>query len=196
MNYNHEDINPFTKKPVRVQGRVFFLCGTTGTRKTSFIREKIYSIPLPKRILDIDGEFLDFGAKQIDRKINSSLNFHADKFKRDVCGLWEHVLVFSEAGLFFTHGTGADLEMREILKGARRRGNFVFFDFHSLSEVPVDMLKFCNYLVIKKTVMETQQQLRKFSTYPEIGNAYRKVMSSKIDWATEIIIPRNLKAEF
>lgn len=194
-NFNQFDLNPFTGKPVEIQGRIFFICGTTGTRKTTFIREKLSQIKLPKRIFDIDGEYLDFGSKRIDRKINSDLNFHKNSFKKNVCEVYETAIVFSEAGIFFTHHSSMDLEMREILKGARKRGNWVFFDFHSLSEIPIDMLKFCNYLVMKKTSMETKQQLSKFSIYPQIFLAYKKIMQSKNEFETIILEPRKFTVE-
>lgn len=189
-----QDINPFTRRPVSVQGKVWFLFGTTGTGKTTFIQEQLKKIPLKKNIFDIDNEYTDFGTKAFDRK--KPLLESSTEFKKQVCGLWENAIIFSEAGIFFTHMTGFDLEMREILKGARRRGNFVFFDFHSLSEIPIGMLKYCNYLVMKKTALETKQQLQKFSQYPEIMEKYKEVMRSKNNFETRIIEPRNLIVEF
>lgn len=187
-------INPYTKKPVTIEGRVFFMCGTTGTGKTTFTKNQISKLPLEKIAFDIDGEFKGIAnCFPIDKK---KITKSVESFKQNVSPMWQKAIIFSEAGLFFTHNSGIDFEMREILKSARRRGNFVFFDFHSLSEVPIEMLKYCNFLVIKKTIMETKQQLSKFSAYPEILNRYKKVMASKNNFETEIIIPRNLEVNF
>jgi len=186
------DINPFTKKPVFKEGRVIFMAGTTGTGKTTFTIENISKLPLPKYFFDIDGEFLKFGSQKVSREVN--LEIQAEKFKQLVSPKWESVFVFSESGIFFQHGSN-DIYMREILKSARRRGNWIFFDFHSLSEIPVFFLKFCNYLVIKKTVMETREQINKFKHYKPIMDAYKKVMESENNFETVLINPRTLNIE-
>lgn len=178
-----------------LEGRVYFLFGTTGTGKTTFIQEKLDKIPLPKKIFDLDGEFSKYGAKQINDK---DVPNEMAKFKNDVSRLKNHCIVFSEAGMFFAHGESAtfDFTMRRILKSARRYGNFVFFDFHSLSEVPTKMLKFCNFLIMKKTSMETYAQIMKYKHYTELIKRYKKVQRSKDPYATEVIIPRDLEIDW
>ena len=190
------DINPFTRRQVENEGRVYFLFGTTGTGKTTLIKKYLKALSRQKTFaFDIDNEYTDLTGKRFDRK-KAKLEDQAAEFKSKVSELWEHNFVFSEAGIFFTHHEGYDMEMREILKSARRRGNHVFFDFHSLSEIPIAMLKFCNYLIMKKTVMETLPQIKKFSAYPEIIQNYREVMKDKNIFATKIIEPRKLIINF
>lgn len=183
------DINPFTNKPVKQDGRVIFLAGATGTRKTTWIREQVLlRVNLPRYINDIDREFMP--------EFHNVPYINPSEFKKKVQDKWESIFVFSEAGIYFSHKEGVDMVMREILKSARKRGNWVVFDFHAISELPVEMLRFCNYLVIKKTVMETSQQINKFKQYPEILEAYTKVMNSANEFETVILNPRNLRVEF
>ena len=190
------DINPFTRRQVENEGRVYFLFGTTGTGKTTLIKKYLKALSRQKTFaFDIDNEYTDLTGKRFDRK-KAKLEDQAAEFKSKVSELWEHNFVFSEAGIFFTHHEGYDMEMRELLKSARRRGNNVFFDFHSLSEIPIGMLKFCNYLVMKKTVMETLPQVKKFAAYPEIIEKYKAVMRHPDIYYTEVIEPRKLIINF
>jgi len=190
------DINPFTRKPVQQEGRVIELAGTTGTGKTTFIKETISKAPLPKYIFDIDGEYKMF--KNYGKPINRSIGLmeNIQLFKKQVAPLWESVIVFSEAGLLFAHGEANDLEMRELFKSARRRGNLLLLDYHALSEIPIETLRYTNYLVLKKNVMQTKSQLNKFAAYPEILNKLRKCAQSTDNFHTEVIIPRELDMQY
>ena len=174
------------------EGRVIIMTGATGTGKTTNIKEIISQIPLPKYFIDKDGEYKEFNSywvngHSIKKAFASMKNMLKDKEN--------YAAVFSEAGIYMTHNEGDDEEMREILKSARRRGGWLCLDFHGLSEVPLWTLKYCNYLYIKKTVMESASQLKKWKDYPEIMEARKFVQESENNFETIIINPRNLRID-
>lgn len=194
MNYENE--NPNTGKVVKVEGEVNILIGRTGTGKTTYIRKALEVIPLKKEIFDIDNEYRDFGTIPLKRTEKKSLEDFADEFKNKICSVWESVIVLSEAGIFITNNGNVDMAMRELLKGARKRGNFVFLDFHKLSEVNVNILTFANRIIIKKTQFETKAQINKFSHYPIIVESMRTVQNSSNEFSTVSINRKDLKIDF
>lgn len=193
-NQNEVYINPETGRPVRVPGGVYLFAGATGGGKTTLIRDMIKLLPLPKEIFDADGEYR-LWTPQLDRydeKREDILEDLAVDFKRRVAPLAERVIVFSEAGMF-VRNRFMSFQVLEIIKSARRRGNFVFMDFHSISEINKDVLRVMDYLYIKKHGLESSEDLRKFSKYPSIIKALTEVQSSSNKFEYRIITRQNLE---
>lgn len=186
-------INPYTHKPVRKDGFITFLEGATGHGKTTWIQDYISKVPLPKFGLDISGEYAKFGIKQTNLPpVKDAIINAANEFKYKMLNKWESVIIFSEAGIYFKNKKQMDYEISLILKEARKRGNWIFMDFHKLSEIPIDMLALSDKLVMKKATMETLPQIKKFFHYPEIKEKYIAVMDSTNKYATEIVHTKKL----
>lgn len=170
-------INPYTRLPVKKQGKITILTGYPGTGKTSWIDAYIKLIPLQKNILDFSGEYRHFGVKTIEVTESRSVDNYRKEFKFTVVNKWEKVIVFSEAGAYIKNNKKPDSEMSLIIKEARKRGNWLFLDFHSLSEINIDLLKVSDFLILKKQPMEPLAQIKKFLHYREIKDAYNQVMA-------------------
>lgn len=191
-----QTINPYTRKPVTRDGWIDFYFGQTGSGKTTGIKNALIksSCPLPKFAFDLSGEYAQFGVKPVDLK-GRTIKQAAYDFRNLMINKWESVIIFSEAGIYFKNRQQMDEEMSLILKEARKRGNWVFMDFHKLSEIPVDMLGLSDRLVMRKTTMETGTQIKKFYHYREIIDSYRSVMADTNRFAVREIYTKKLKVK-
>lgn len=169
-------INPYTGKPVTKDGFVYFFEGSTGTGKTTLIQSIITRIPLNKTGIDFSGEYTKFGIKPIKLDGRSPKKVGLELIGK-YCDLWETVIVLSEAGIYVDNKGKMDDRLKMLLKEARKRGNWIFADFHKLSEIDIGALGLSDRLYMKRSTMETMAQIKKFFHYIEIERAYREVMN-------------------
>lgn len=159
-------------------GFVVAIAGGTGSGKTTYTK-KIISVFKGKKpffIYDIDAEYLEFyRAPYVPLK----------EFYNKVIKLKNSVIVFEEAKLFFGHAN-ADSDLLEMIITARRRGNIIIFNFHQLRQIPIHILGYTNFLVVKKTVMDTVERFNENGMY-EVVKAYEEAKQSKDFYFTKSI---------
>ena len=159
-------------------GLVVIQAGGTGSGKTTNTKKIISSFTGKKVIYvyDIDAEYTDFY-----RQPYEPLN----KFFDRVVKLKNSVVVFEEAALFFEHGR-ADTDLKEMIICARRRGNIIIFNFHQLRQIPIYILAYSNFLLIKKTTSDSVKRFKEMEMM-EIVNAHEQVKYSKDYYETATV---------
>ena len=147
-------------------GFVIVQAGGTGSGKTTATK-KIISIFKDKKpffIYDIDAEYLEYY-----RKPYKPLNDFFD----EVVKVKNSVVVFEESALFFEHGR-ANTDLKEMIICARRRGNVIVFNFHQLRQIPVYILGYSNFLIVRKTTGDSVKRFKEMEM-ADIVNAHESV---------------------
>lgn len=159
-------------------GFVIAQAGGTGSGKTTKTKEviSIFKGKKPFYIYDIDAEYLEFYRAPYEP---------LEKFYQKVLKLKNSVIVFEEARLFFGHHN-AESELLELIITARRRGNIIIFNFHQLRQIPIVILGYCNFLIVKKTTMDSVTRFEQAGMF-EIVTAHEKSKISKNYYHTETV---------
>ena len=150
--------------------KCIIIAGGTGTGKTTLVKGLISKHKKNRLIYDVNNEY---GHPYVD------MEDFLEKAKR----VKDHIIVFEEATIFF--GTsGSQKDIREILVKKRHTNNILIFNFHSLSQVPLSILMFCDYFYVKKSNDQLPQIERKYKGNPDIFRAYRKVYNDPDRFST------------
>ena len=171
-------INPHTGKPVRKDGFVYYVEGSTGTGKTELIKKIVNQIPLKRTGIDFSGEYKKLGIKTtpLGSANPKKVGLHLIAQLQNV---WESVIILSEMGEYVSNQGDLNPSAKFVLKEARKRGNWIFGDFHKLSEININALGVGDILYMKRSTGETLPQLKKFFHYIEIEQGYREVMKDQ-----------------
>ena len=147
------------------------IVGATGTGKTSEVCKILQQIDIPLLIFDVNNEekyrtFKNTWNKDVNIKnfVQSIVLNHV----KNTC------IVFEEATIFFSHG-GSTEQIKQILVQKRHTKNLLIFNFHSLRQVPLYILDFCDLLIIGKTIDNTKNIEEKFKDFEEIYQAFTEV---------------------
>jgi len=154
-------------------GKCIIIAGGTGTGKTTIVKKLLEKHPKNNLIYDVNNEY---GRPYIQ------MEKFLDKAKR----VSNHLIVFEEATIFFSTA-GGDKDVRELLVRKRHTNNILIFNFHSLSQVPLHILMFCDYMIIKKTNDQLSQMERKYKGNDKVFEAFRDVYNSPNKHETRII---------
>lgn len=159
-------------------GFVIVQAGGTGSGKTTKTKEiiKPFAGKKPFYIYDIDGEYLEYY-----RKPYKPLNDFFD----EVVKVKNSVVVFEESALFFEHGR-ANTDLKEMIICARRRQNIIVFNFHQLRQIPIYILAYSNFLLIKKTTGDSVKRFKEMEL-TEIVEKWEQVKKSTNYYETGII---------
>lgn len=144
--------------------------GSTGSGKTTVTKGLLREIPLKKFIFDVNNEYREFGSQAVLMPMKNFLN--EAKTKKDTC------IVFEEATIFFRH-SGTSEETYYLLVQKRHTNNIIIFNFHSLRQVPLYILDFCNYMYLLNTNDNPKNIEEKFGENEKIIQAFRKIHSEK-----------------
>lgn len=144
----------------------FVLAGATGSGKTTFVKDMLSKIDKPKFVYDVNNEYKDFC------KIPFT---DIEKFTQEATKKTNTVIVFEEASIFFSH-VGATKTIKEIMVRKRHTGNILIFNFHAMRQIPFYILDFTDFLIIKKTVLDS---IKRYEQRTEIIDAYETVKRSK-----------------
>ncbi len=118
------------------------IIGTTGTGKTTFIKDRIKNVNKNALFLyDVNKEYTD---------IIISPYLTMDEFLQKSVKLNNACIVFEEATIFFSNKSNI-AEIRELLVRKRHTNNTIFFVFHSFRDVPHSIISLINYMIIFKT---------------------------------------------
>jgi Cdc6-like AAA superfamily ATPase len=148
------------------------IVGATGTGKTTEVCKVLSSINIPLYIFDVNNEEKYRTFKNTwNKDVNIKSFITSAKQKRETC------IVFEEATIFFSHA-GSTEEIKTILVQKRHTKNLIIFNFHSLRQVPLYILDFCDLLIIGKTIDNKKNIEDKFKDFQEIWQAFNMVADS------------------
>jgi len=153
-----------------MDGAIIIQAGGTGSGKTTKTKQILEVFKPVKKIFcyDIDAEYKGYyNAPYIP------LNDFFDK----VIKLRDSVIVFEESALFFEHGR-ANTDLKEMIICARRRKNIIIFNFHQLRQIPIYILAYSNFLIVRKTTGDSVKRFREMEMN-DIVNAYEEARKSK-----------------
>lgn len=153
--------------------KCIIIVGGTGSGKTTIVKKLLAAHKGNKLIYDVNNEY---GEEYISM----------DDFYKRALRAENSVIVFEEATIFFSTA-GGTTEMRELLVRKRHTNNLFIFNFHSLSQIPLYILMFCDKLIIKKTNDQIPQVERKFKGNRKIARAYIDVHNSPDRYVTKVI---------
>lgn len=154
-------------------GKCIIIAGGTGSGKTTIVKQLLAAHKGNKLIYDVNNEY---GQEFIAM----------DEFFKKALRAENSIIVFEEATIFFST-SGGQIEMRELLVRKRHSNNLFIFNFHSLSQIPLYILMFCDKLIMKKTNDQLQQVERKFKNNMKIYEAYSDVYNSPDRYVTKVI---------
>jgi hypothetical protein len=127
-------------------GQAWIIAGGTGTGKTTFNKNAAKQVhPSSLLVYDVNNEYSEFGQSAINPE---KIDFEG--FAKMSIQVRNAFMIFEEATSFINR-QGANQFLRKGLVAKRHRGNTLFFVFHSLRFIPLDILDLCNYMVIFKT---------------------------------------------
>jgi len=145
-------------------GKLWVVCGFTGTGKTTLVKNMIRKIPDPI-IYDVNNEY---GKPQYYRDalppINEWLNYVNSNVRKKI-------VIIDEATIFFNMQNSAK-SLTEMLVRKRHTQNTYILNFHFLSSVPNHILAFTNYFVLFKTKERPDLVESKYKNEPMIWQAY------------------------
>ena len=163
--------------------KAIIIVGSTGTGKTTYVKNILSGISIPLFIFDVNNEYKDFSNKNYN---------HSDfkKFTSDANMKTNHCIVYEEATIFFLHGGSTEL-IRSQLVRKRHTKNLFVFNFHALHQVPMYLLDFCDLMIIKKTKDNSKLIYDKFKYNENIINAYNEVREDNNKYALRLITEIN-----
>lgn len=153
--------------------KCIIIAGGTGSGKTTIVKGLLAKHKGNKLVYDVNNEY---GYPYLSM----------EKFI-DRARLAENsIIVFEEATIFFST-SGGSMEIREILVRKRHTNNLFIFNFHSLAQVPLYILMFCDYFIVKKTNDQIPQIERKYKGNSKIVKAYSEVYRSTNKYITKVL---------
>jgi Cdc6-like AAA superfamily ATPase len=159
------------------------IAGSTGTGKTTFVKNILKGVNIPLFIYDVNNEYSEFPN-------TNKNNFDFKKFTIDANTKISTCIVYEEATIFFSHG-GSTEHVRSQLVRKRHTKNLFVFNFHALHQVPMYLLDFCDLLVIKKTKDNSKLIFDKFKYNENIIEAYQAIKEDSNKYAQRLILDIN-----
>jgi len=159
------------------------IVGSTGTGKTTFVKDILKGVNIPLFIYDVNNEYSEFPN-------TNKNNFDFKKFTIDANNKINTCIVYEEATIFFSHG-GSTEHVRSQLVRKRHTKNLFVFNFHALHQVPMYLLDFCDLLVIKKTKDNSKLIFDKFKYNENIIEAYQAIKEDGNKYAQRLILDIN-----
>lgn len=152
--------------------------GNTGTGKTTETKNILNEFKnKPVFIYDVNKEFTEF--------YNGVFLRFKDFLKQAV--LKENtVIVFEEATIFFKHNGSSDM-IGEMLVRKRHTQNVFIFNFHALHQVPIFILDFANYVILRKTNDVPSLIQKKFESFDKIYNSFLILQNSQNKFEKQFI---------
>lgn len=143
------------------------IVGTTGTGKTTTVCNILKEVDIPKIIFDVNNEEKYKSFKNLWDK-----NLDFESFVKKATTFKNSCIVFEEATIFFSHA-GSTTDIKKLLVQKRHTKNLLIFNFHSLRNVPLFILDFCDLLVLGKTNDNRKNIETKFKDFTEIYQAFQ-----------------------
>lgn len=153
--------------------KAIVIVGATGTGKTTTVVNILNEIDIQKCIFDVNNE-----EKYKPFKNTWDKDFNFENFIKKATELKNTCIVFEEATIFFSH-SGATTDIKKLLVQKRHTKNLLIFNFHSLRQVPLFILDFCDVLVLGKTVDNKKNIETKFKDFTEIYEAFQQAQADE-----------------
>lgn len=105
-----------------------------------------------------------------------------ENMKDDVRYLVEHsyntVLIFEDATRYIDSGR-LPMHWRKVPADSKQKNSDVFFVFHALMQVPPDLVRLSNFVVLFKTNEQLTPSLRNKYPFPVLHKAFERVQHSR-----------------
>ncbi len=148
---------------------VHVVVGGKGFGKTTFVKSLLKKIKNNRYLIyDVAADYTEFTRKAL---------LPMNEFIEQARHVKNHVVVFEEATIFFSHSTNNE-DMRFLLVRSRLHKNYVILVFHSLRKVPLNILDLANYVTLFKTADNEKFVEQKFN-HDKLFNAFRFVNKSE-----------------
>lgn len=149
--------------------KCIIIVGGTGTGKTTEVCKILTQLQGRKNyIFDVNNEQkYTLFSNQWDK------NCDFEKFLESLQKVREANIIFEEATIFFSHNS-ATTSIKKLLVQKRHTNNILFFNFHSLRQVPLFILDFCDLFIIGKTKDNPQNIRTKFAEFEAVYTAYNE----------------------
>lgn len=157
--------------------KVIVNVGFTGTGKTVGTKEILKGLHVPLFIYDVNNEYKEF---------KGSVLKSFEDFLQEANLKKNHCIVFEEATIFFSH-SGSSKMIMELLVRKRHTKNLIILNFHSLRKVPLYILDFTDYLILRKTNDNPETIRKKFEDYEIIFQSFQQVQCSKDKFEKQFI---------
>lgn len=151
------------------------IVGFTGAGKTTDVKKLIAHANLPLFAFDVNGDFGQYPPPQ------------KDDFLKEAVKKKNTFLLFEEATIFFRNTMQVE-EILRLMTLKRHTGNKTAFLFHSLRAVPLDIMDYYDFIILKKTGDRATLIKTKYKDDPHILKAFEKVNADPNPYAS-IIIP-------
>ncbi len=181
------------------KGKVFILAGARGSGKTTVMQDFLEKSKLPKKlVLDTYHHpmYKDWPAMKIDffetheSWTSGKFHFHdidTDKMLEIVSlKINNTVIVFEDAAKFINQSV--QKSVKRISLDSKNIGNDVFFLYHTLAEVPQDLFRWADYLILFKTQEVITNQKSRIGAYPRIEPHFLELEKSPNKYIN-ILIP-------
>ena len=142
--------------------RGIIVCGNTGEGKSTVLKALLKKIKGSKLVFDINNEH------------EGGLMMPFPQFLGIAKSVTNHAIVFEEATIFLSN-KGDSEEIRYLLISKRHRNNTIFFTFHSLQQVPLNILSCCDLLILFHTGDNYSLVEKKFGRDGKIFSAFNLV---------------------
>lgn len=157
--------------------------GMTGSGKTTVAKKILSQIKIPIFIFDVNREYSEFN--------NRNTNFiNFNNFVAMANTLNKSCIVYEEATIFFSH-SGCTENIKSQLVRKRHTGNLIIFNFHSMRQVPLFLLDFCDLLILGKTNDTGRLIMDKFKYNENIINAFEELKAENNNYAKRYITTIN-----
>lgn len=157
--------------------------GGTGTGKTTETKKIIKEVKIPLFLFDVNNEYNDF-------KNQNYNHFDFKKFLNDAKYKSNTAIIFEEATIFLSHHSSEEI-IRNICVRKRHTKNLLIFNFHSLRQVPLFLLDFCDLMIIRKTKDLPINVMDKFKHNPNILNAFNSCLQNTNKYHCEFVFDIN-----
>ena len=153
--------------------------GMTGSGKTTVTKKILSQIEIPIYIFDVNREYSEF----------KNLNTNHDNFNNFVAMANTRIkscVIYEEATIFFSH-SGCTENIKSQLVRKRHTGNLFVFNFHSMRQVPLFLLDFCDLLILGQTNDTGKLIMDKFKYNENIINAFEELKAENNIYAKRYI---------
>ena len=164
--------------------------GGTGSGKSNRTKEILRDLTgRAFFIFDVNYEYKEYGraAKQ---------GLTPTEFKQSTYKLKNNVIVYEEASMMFNHAN-KDEDTVRLMVQKRHTNNFLIFNFHSLRQVPLWIMDYCDYLILHETTDNPRNIQTKFGDYDKIYDTFLAVWET-VEWCKKNIdtLPVPIEIEF
>jgi Cdc6-like AAA superfamily ATPase len=162
--------------------KCIIIVGGTGTGKTTEVCKMLTQLQSRQNyIFDVNNEQK---YTLFSNKWNKDCDF--EKFIESLQNVRNSNIIFEEATIFFSHGSSTT-QIKKLLVQKRHTNNILFFNFHSLRQVPLFILDFCDLLILGKTKDNPQNIRVKFEEFEQVYTAFNETRTDENQYVKKYV---------